>query len=178
MFINKIFESENRIVHLVRFRSLDVRNAVFRGRINLGFRSRIWINEDLIPSKESLALGARRCYRKGKIAKNWTFQGEVFIAMKSDPTPIKIMCQEDFPPETALKEGEGMLPREQPIRRIPNYGYQQRIIQNPGPSSLNPNGPPRITTDPSSLQHPRYPMINPRETLLHKDNFNIKIRDK
>ena len=77
MFVSKVFESANRLVHLIRFRSLEVRNAVYRGRTNLGFRSKIWVNEDLIPSKEALALGARRRFRAGKIARNWTFQGEV-----------------------------------------------------------------------------------------------------
>ena len=55
MFFNKVFESANRVVHLVRFRSLDIRNAIFRSRVNLGFRSKIWINEDLIPGKIGLS---------------------------------------------------------------------------------------------------------------------------
>ena len=117
MFISKVFESANRLVHLVRFRSMEVCNAVYRGRTNLGFRSRIWVNEDLISSKEALALGARRRFRAGKIARNWTFQGEVYIALKEDPTPIKILSEKDFPGSTALREGEGMLPREIPSEK-------------------------------------------------------------
>ena len=124
MFISKVFESANRLVHLVRFRSFEVRNAVYRGRTNLGFRSKIWVNEDLIPSKEALALGARRRFRAGKIARNWTFQGEVYIALKNDPTPIKIMNEKDFPVSTALKDGEGMLPREISLRNRGIQSYQ------------------------------------------------------
>ena len=111
MFLSKVFESQNRIVHLIRFRRLEIRNAIFRGRVNLGYRSKIWINEDLIPGKVGIALGARRRYRAGKIAKNWTFQGDVFITMPNDPNPIKITCESDFRAETALNDGEGMLPR-------------------------------------------------------------------
>ena len=153
LFINKVFESTSRVVHLARFRSLEVRNAVLRGRINLGFRSNIWINEDLIPSKEALALGARRRFRVGKIAKNWTYQGEVFITMKNDPTPIKITKEEDFPQGTELQEGEGMLPRELPVRRNFGLSFNNRFNRqhpnqyNYGPprqiNSLNPNAPPR-----------------------------------
>ena len=140
MFISKVFESANRLVHLVRFRSLEVRNAVYRGRTNLGFRSKIWVNEDLIPSKEALALGARRRFRAGKIARNWTFQGEVFIALKDDPTPIKILSEKDFPESTALKESEGMLPKEIPLRNRGLQNYQggvrndtQRGVWRPRP---------------------------------------------
>ena len=35
MFISKVFESANRLVHPIRFRSLEIRNAVYRARINL-----------------------------------------------------------------------------------------------------------------------------------------------
>ena len=125
MFVSKVFESANRLVHLIRFRSLEVRNAVYRGRTNLGFRSKIWVNEDLIPSKEALALGARRRFRAGKIARNWTFQGEVYISLKNDPTPIKISSEDDFPKSTALKEGEGMLPKEIPLRNRGLQSYQR-----------------------------------------------------
>ena len=38
------------------------------------------------------------------------------MSLKNDPTPIKITCEEDFPACTALREGEGMLPREIPLR--------------------------------------------------------------
>ena len=143
MFISKVFESANRLVHLIRFRSLEVRNAVYRGRTNLGFRSRIWVNEDLIPSKEALALGARRRFRAGKIARNWTFQGEVYIALKNDPTPIKIMAESDFPDSTSLQEGEGMLPREIPLRNRgpqPYQGGNRGDIQRQRPSQDARNG--------------------------------------
>ena len=172
MFLNKVFESTNRVVHLVRFRNLEIRNTVFRGRINLGFRSRIWINEDLIPTKESLALGARSRYRVGKIAKNWTFQGEVYITMKDDPTPRKITKEEDFPPETKLEEGEGMLPKELPIRRMGGQSYINRQVRpqyNPVPqrqtqqqmSTGNQQIPPQQQIPNVQVQsHPnQYPMI-------------------
>ena len=66
----RIFDSPTRIVHLVRFKGVDSRNAVYHSRENLGYRSRVWLNEDLVPTKEQLALGARRKYRTGKILKN------------------------------------------------------------------------------------------------------------
>ena len=94
------------------------------------------MNEDLIPSKEALALGARR-FRAGKIARNWTFQGEVYIALRNDPTPIKITIENDFPESTALGEGEGMLPKEVPLRNRGQQPYQggaRNDIQRQRPS--------------------------------------------
>ena len=106
----------------------------------------IWINEDLIPSKEILALGARRRFRAGKIGRNWTYQGEVFICLKEDPTPIHIKAEKDFPLSTALKEGEGMLPREVPLRGrqlnnnyYNNYQRQNMGIPNPVQVGLQQN---------------------------------------
>ena len=117
MYLYKVFESTSRVVHLVHFRSLEVRNAVCRGRTNLGYRSRVWVNEDLVPTKDNVALGARRQFRAGKIARNWTFQGDVYIALKEDPRPIKMLKEEDFPESTKLQGGEEMLPKEMPMRR-------------------------------------------------------------
>ena len=64
-------ESHKRLVVRLRMggHGLAVEIGMLVKRINLGFRSRIWINEDLIPSKEILALGARRRFRVGKISK-------------------------------------------------------------------------------------------------------------
>ena len=130
LFLNKLSETETRLVHLIHFRNIEVRNAIYRSRINLGFRSRIWINEDLIPSKEILALGARRRFRVGKISKNWTYQGDGYITMKDSPNPINISKEEDFPPETALKESEGMLPHQTPTRGpLRNNPYNMNHMQ-------------------------------------------------
>ena len=109
-----------------------------KSRVNLGFRSKIWINEDLIPGKIGLSLGARRRYRAGKIAKNWTYQGDIYIALLIDPTPIKISCESDFPAETQLKDGEGMLPKEIPLRRAQINRYQGRNM-NTGYNYYNNN---------------------------------------
>ena len=74
-------------------------------------------------------LGARR-FRVGKIARNWTYQGEVYICLKDDPIPLHITCEEDFPLSTALKEGEGMLLREIPLRG--HQTQQNYYNRNPG----------------------------------------------
>ena len=125
-YFTKIYDSPIRIVHLVRFRGIDSRNAVYRARANLGYRSRVWLHEDLVPHKEQLALGARRRFRVGKILKNWTYQGDVFILHKEDSKPQKITKEEDFPPETSLEDGEGMLLRIRPNRNIPRLNPMNR----------------------------------------------------
>ena len=66
--------------------------------------------------------------------------------MKNDPTSIKITKEEDFPPETKLEDGEGMLPKEQPVKRMGGQGYtnrqQQRPQYMPGPARPTPQGLP------------------------------------
>ena len=125
-YFTKIYDSPTRIVHLVRFRGIDSRNTVYRARANLGYRSHVWLNEDLVPHKEQLALGARRRFHVGKILKNWTYQGDVFILHKEDSELQKITKEEHFPPETALEDGQGMLPRITPNRNIPRFNPMNR----------------------------------------------------
>ena len=156
IYIYKAFESTTRTVHLVRFRSLEIRNAVYRGRLNLGYRSRVWINEDLVAAKEALALGARRRFRAGKIARNWTFQGEIYILLKNNPNPIHVACESDFPESTKLEEGEGMIPKELPLRRQrPNFNPYQGPNNTPFRGVTgNQGGPPNPNYNRTGNQGP------------------------
>ena len=111
-----------------------------------------------------MALGARRRFRVRKIARNWTFQGEVYILLKDNPNPIHVASEADFPESTKLDDGEGMLPKEMPLRRqrptfVPDQNqtqYRGGIRNQRGPSnhSYGPmgnrgpsqeNGPPTAT---------------------------------
>ena len=137
----KMFDSPTRIVHLVTFKGMDARNAVYRARGNLGFRSRVWLNEDLIPHKEQLALSARRRFRTGKIIKNWTYQGDVYILHNENSDPLKITCESDFPEGTELAEGEGLLPRANQLRGGPRFNPMARpqgfVPMRPNPHTGN-----------------------------------------
>ena len=60
-------ETMEKVVHLVKFWNQHIRNAFFKGKIQLSPRARVWINEDLNKIKESIAYVCRLRYKGGKL---------------------------------------------------------------------------------------------------------------
>ena len=71
------------------FRKQELRNKIFKGRLQLGKESPIWVNDDLHPIKGRIAWEARECRKAGLVEKTWVFMGQIFILMKEgDPKRI------------------------------------------------------------------------------------------
>ena len=60
-----------------------------------------WINEDLVKSKEALAFRARQLFKEGKLKKNWTFLGRIYVILNDTAFPRKVSNIEDLMKLTA-----------------------------------------------------------------------------
>ena len=77
-------------VTMVKFRDAASRLQVYRRRTQLKGADDIWLNEDLIKPREALSYHARQLYRQKKIARNWTYGGEVYVKISDEDEPHKV----------------------------------------------------------------------------------------
>ena len=54
------------------------------------YRDDIWPNADLIGPREALSYHARQLYRQKKIARNWTYGGEIYVKIADEDEPQKV----------------------------------------------------------------------------------------
>ena len=55
-----------------------------------------WLNEDLVKSQEALDFRARQLFKEGKIRKNWTYLGSIYVILNDTEVPRKVTIVEDF----------------------------------------------------------------------------------
>ena len=69
---------------------MAARINVYKKRAQLRHFSHIWLNEDLVKSRRELDYQARRLYKDHKLAKQWTYMGEVFVKKFTNDAPTRI----------------------------------------------------------------------------------------
>ena len=77
-------------VTLATFNSLQARQKVYLRRTSLRNTPGVWNNEDLVPEISQLNFQARSLFRQGKINKNWTHLGAIFIKVRENGQVLKI----------------------------------------------------------------------------------------
>ena len=77
-------------VTMVTFTNFTARQKVYKRRTALRTTKDIWVNEDLTPARRQLNYQARELYKEGIIAKNWTFEGHIFIKVSNTGPVLNI----------------------------------------------------------------------------------------
>ena len=98
-------------VTIVRFMTLAARQRVYRSKSllrNAHHDHKIWINEDLANEQSWLDYQARKFYRVGRIKKNWTHLGEVYVQLFDDGPPVKVSTFEGLRAAADSPENHGI----------------------------------------------------------------------
>ena len=90
-------KNSEQVIYKVQFQNQEERNEIYRKRMKLRDMGSLFINEDLIPSRNEIVYQARQITKGDeKVLQVWTQQGKVFVRPKEGsevPTQIKDLTE-------------------------------------------------------------------------------------